>query len=74
MSYFQSSGHFGTRTCDGHSAFSLEKRPPTGASEALYFVLLEMVAGVRNLPIAPTIRFEFRLWKLPLSLNSSSLG
>ena len=63
MSYFQSSGHFGTRTYDGHSAFLLEKRPPTGASEALYFVLLEMVAGP-NLPIAPTIRFEIPIVKI----------
>ena len=35
-----------------------QKGLPAGAPQALYFVLLEIVAGVRNLPIAPTIRFE----------------
>jgi len=60
MSYFQSSGYFGTQTYDGHSAFSLEKRPPTGASEALYFVLLEMVAGGLQCAKATTLVLPFR--------------
>ena len=53
-----------TRTLYGHSGNSKEKRLPVGAPEAWYFVLLRLVAGVRNLPIAPTIRFEIPIVEL----------
>jgi hypothetical protein len=36
-----------TRKINGKSAFPQEKRLPTGASEALSFELLGLVAGVR---------------------------
>jgi hypothetical protein len=45
-------------TFHGQSCSPQEKRLPTGALEAFCCLLLRLVAGVRNLPIAPTIKFE----------------